>query len=250
MRDLIGSEHGGLGGFGFAAAALQLAARDPWIGWDAATRRQHLHRVVGMNRFRIRSAVHCHNLGDQCAAPVEKDKTDTRPASQIPIEEKKSFAWVKTLRDLVMTHVRTEHELRDSHRRLHLLTNIDMLTSMPSRRHLQELAEELLSSSSSEPSAPMLFDIDHFKQINERFGHAVDDAALRLAARESREARRAQDVLGPPGGDEFVARLPATAVERALRGADRITQRILAAARCWPRWATTHPSSPRAARWG
>lgn len=68
MRYLIGSEHGWLGGFGFAAAALQLAARDQWIGWDAATRRQHLHRVIGMNRFLIRSAVHCHNLASHVMA--------------------------------------------------------------------------------------------------------------------------------------------------------------------------------------
>lgn len=44
MRYLIGSEHGWLGGFGFGAAALQLRDRDQWIGWDARTRRQHLHR--------------------------------------------------------------------------------------------------------------------------------------------------------------------------------------------------------------
>jgi len=62
MRYLIGSEHGWLGGFGFGAAALQLRDRDQWIGWDALTRRQHLHRVVGMSRFLIRSAVRCQNL--------------------------------------------------------------------------------------------------------------------------------------------------------------------------------------------
>ncbi len=42
MRYLIGSAHGWLGGLGFAAAALQLADRDRWIGWDVATRREHL----------------------------------------------------------------------------------------------------------------------------------------------------------------------------------------------------------------
>jgi Domain of unknown function (DUF4338)/Transposase DNA-binding/Transposase DDE domain len=62
MRYLIGSEHGWLGGFGFGAAALQLRDRDQWIGWDAHTRRQHLHRVVGMSRFLIRSSVRCQNL--------------------------------------------------------------------------------------------------------------------------------------------------------------------------------------------
>lgn len=62
MRYLIGSGHGWLGGFGFGAAALQLRDRDQWIGWDAPTRRQHLHRVVGMSRFLIRTAVRCQNL--------------------------------------------------------------------------------------------------------------------------------------------------------------------------------------------
>jgi diguanylate cyclase (GGDEF)-like protein len=130
---------------------------------------------------------------------------------------------------LVMTHVRTENELRDSHQRLRLLANIDMLTSVPNRRHLHELAEELLSGG-GEPASLMLFDIDHFKAINDRFGHAVGDAALRLVAREAREALRAQDVLGRMGGDEFVALLPCTTVDRALYGAERITQRILSAA--------------------
>jgi hypothetical protein len=62
MRYLIASDHGWLGGFGFGAAALQLADRDQWIGWDADTRRKHLHRVVGMSRFLIRTSVHCQNL--------------------------------------------------------------------------------------------------------------------------------------------------------------------------------------------
>jgi hypothetical protein len=62
MRFLIQSEHGWLGGFGFGAAALQMADRDAWMGWDANTRRQQLHRVVGMSRFLIRGSVRCHNL--------------------------------------------------------------------------------------------------------------------------------------------------------------------------------------------
>ena len=62
MRYLIGSEHGWLGGLGFGAAAIQLAARDQWIGWDLQTRRERLYRIVGMSRFLIRAAVRCHNL--------------------------------------------------------------------------------------------------------------------------------------------------------------------------------------------
>ena len=65
MRYLIDSEHGWLGGLGFAAAALNLADRDQWIGWDAPTRRKHLHRVVGMSRFLIRQSVRCQNLASR-----------------------------------------------------------------------------------------------------------------------------------------------------------------------------------------
>jgi hypothetical protein len=65
LRYLIASEHGWLGGLGFAAAALQLAARDRWIGWSVPQRRQHLHRVVGLARFLIRPSVRCQNLASR-----------------------------------------------------------------------------------------------------------------------------------------------------------------------------------------
>ena len=65
MRYLIGSEHGWLGGLGFAASALRLADRDQWLGWDEPTRAKHQHRVVGMARFLIRPSVRCHNLASR-----------------------------------------------------------------------------------------------------------------------------------------------------------------------------------------
>jgi len=65
VRYLIGSHHGWLGGVGFAAAALHLADRDAWIGWDTETRRAYLHAVVGLSRFLIRPSVHCRNLASK-----------------------------------------------------------------------------------------------------------------------------------------------------------------------------------------
>lgn len=65
LRYLINSRHGWLGGFGFSAAALQLEARDQWIGWDKEQRQTHLHRVIGMSRFLIRPSVDCHNLASK-----------------------------------------------------------------------------------------------------------------------------------------------------------------------------------------
>ncbi|RLA38908.1 MAG: IS4 family transposase [Gammaproteobacteria bacterium] len=65
LRYLIISRHGCLGGFGFAAAALQLGDRDKWIGWDREQRQMHLHRVIGMSRFLIRPSVNCRNLASK-----------------------------------------------------------------------------------------------------------------------------------------------------------------------------------------
>jgi hypothetical protein len=65
LRYLISSQHGWLGGFGFAAAALYLADRDKWIGWDDERRRQYLQMVVGMSRFLLRPSVECRNLASK-----------------------------------------------------------------------------------------------------------------------------------------------------------------------------------------
>ena len=65
VRYLIESRHGILGGFGFAAAAIRLADRDTWIGWNEASRQAHQNRVIGMARFLIRPQVHCHNLASR-----------------------------------------------------------------------------------------------------------------------------------------------------------------------------------------
>ncbi|MBK7051963.1 MAG: DUF4338 domain-containing protein [Rhodoferax sp.] len=62
LRYLINSDHGWLGGFAFSAAALNLRDRDQWMGWDTEQHRTHLHRVLGMSRFLLRTSVHCHNL--------------------------------------------------------------------------------------------------------------------------------------------------------------------------------------------
>ena len=65
LRYLINSEHGWLGGLGFAAAARRLADRDHWIGWDEEQRRAYLDRVVALSRFLIRPSVECRNLGSK-----------------------------------------------------------------------------------------------------------------------------------------------------------------------------------------
>jgi diguanylate cyclase (GGDEF)-like protein len=71
-----------------------------------------------------------------------------------------------------------------------------------------------------------MFDIDHFKQINDRFGHAEGDEALREVARCTREVLRARDVAGRIGGDEFAMLLPETTAEEAMSVAARVATRL------------------------
>jgi hypothetical protein len=73
---LIDSEHGLLGGMGFGAAALHLADRDSWIGWDWEMRQEQLDRVIGLSRFLIRPEVHCHNLASHLLALAMRKMVD------------------------------------------------------------------------------------------------------------------------------------------------------------------------------
>jgi len=70
LHYLVHSAHGWLGGIAFAAAALQLHARDSWIGWEVEERRANLDRVVGLSRFLIRPVVHCRNLASHVLGQV------------------------------------------------------------------------------------------------------------------------------------------------------------------------------------
>jgi diguanylate cyclase (GGDEF)-like protein len=127
---------------------------------------------------------------------------------------------------LALTHERTEQDLRETQRQLRVLADIDMLTQVPNRRHFEELAGAALAGGHGGRAVLMLFDIDHFKRINDTHGHAAGDEALRVVARSAREALRTRDVLGRFGGDEFMLLLPAASVEDALGVAERITRRI------------------------
>jgi diguanylate cyclase (GGDEF)-like protein len=127
---------------------------------------------------------------------------------------------------LVLTQERTVNDLHETQRQLRVLADIDMLTQVPNRRRIEELAERIVGKMGSKPTVLMLFDIDHFKRINDTHGHATGDDALRAVARCARETLRTRDVLGRIGGDEFMLLLPGASVDHALQIADRITRRL------------------------
>ncbi|EIF35413.1 PAS domain S-box/diguanylate cyclase (GGDEF) domain-containing protein [Burkholderia sp. Ch1-1] len=68
----------------------------------------------------------------------------------------------------------------------------------------------------------LLFDLDHFKKINDQFGHGVGDTVLRVMAQRVAEVVRAQDTFGRFGGEEFALLLPCTPLDDAMRVAEKI----------------------------
>ena len=121
---------------------------------------------------------------------------------------------------------RTERQLRDSRRRLRTLANMDALTQVPNRRHFHELATRALACDPPCSAVLLIFDVDHFKHINDSLGHAMGDRALCLVSAGLIEHLRAPDVAGRHGGDEFVLLLRRASTRDAMRVAARIVGEI------------------------
>ncbi len=102
--------------------------------------------------------------------------------------------------------------------------NRDGLTGIFNRRHLQErlTAEFERAHRYNESFALIMFDLDHFKKINDNYGHLGGDAVLRTVGKRMTELLRKSDIFGRYGGEEFMLVLPGTDVVGALTLAERI----------------------------
>jgi two-component system cell cycle response regulator len=119
---------------------------------------------------------------------------------------------------------RYSDRLRDSVQDGLRLAVTDPLTGLYNRRyamnHLGQIAARAAETGRS--FAVMLLDIDHFKQVNDRHGHAAGDAVLAGVAGRMRDNLRGVDLLARFGGEEFVAALPDTTLEEARIAAERL----------------------------
>lgn len=107
---------------------------------------------------------------------------------------------------------------------LHRDARTDALTGLANRRGMQERGRIELKRAkrSGAPVSVLLGDLDHFKSINDRYGHEAGDAALVQTAAVLRGALRESDALGRWGGEEFIAVLPATSAAGAIEVAERM----------------------------
>jgi diguanylate cyclase (GGDEF)-like protein len=104
----------------------------------------------------------------------------------------------------------------------------DPLTGVFNRRHFFALAQGELERARrySRPLSAIMLDIDHFKQVNDLFGHAIGDQTLQLIAKHCRIQLRDSDILCRYGGEEFAVLLPDTDINQARVVAERLRQEI------------------------
>ncbi|MBL8057476.1 MAG: diguanylate cyclase [Anaerolineales bacterium] len=115
--------------------------------------------------------------------------------------------------------------------RVQQLAIVDGLTGLYNRRHFFALAsrEWERARRTAGVLAVLMIDLDHFKLVNDSYGHAVGDLVLRQVAALCREALRQVDVIARYGGEELIALLPDTPLTEARRAAERLRRQVAAA---------------------
>ena len=111
---------------------------------------------------------------------------------------------------------------------LEQLANIDPLTGIHNRRSFIALCEQelLKTSRTGELFSLIMFDLDHFKRINDRYGHRTGDTVLCAVVEKFRNSVRNIDIVGRWGGEEFVALLPKADAEAAMIVAHRLRYHV------------------------
>lgn len=108
--------------------------------------------------------------------------------------------------------------------KLNLASITDPLTGLRNRRGTQDAVDHLQNTGT--PFSVVALDIDHFKRVNDTFGHTIGDTVIQSVAQLMRDGSRPGDILCRNGGEEFLILLPAVAPTEAVIVAERLRQRI------------------------
>jgi diguanylate cyclase (GGDEF)-like protein len=112
-------------------------------------------------------------------------------------------------------------------RQMESIATSDPLTGVLNRRGFERDAAQRLTDSADDATGALLFiDLNDFKQINDQYGHEIGDQLLTIASERLRRSLRSCDIIGRPGGDEFVALVPDVDAEIADKLASRLTNAL------------------------
>jgi diguanylate cyclase (GGDEF)-like protein/PAS domain S-box-containing protein len=126
----------------------------------------------------------------------------------------------------VVSIVRDISERKEREEQLATAALTDSLTGLPNRRAFREAANRILNDQRVRPAALAILDIDHFKAINDSFGHDAGDEVLQSFAALAQRLRRKEDLMARIGGEEFAILLPDTSLSAALTVCDRLRAEV------------------------
>lgn len=121
---------------------------------------------------------------------------------------------------------RKNKELMEAKEQIEAMSRTDFLTGLANRRYFMERLEEAVSLAKrhSTPLSIIIADLDHFKQVNDIYGHEAGDKVLKHFAEILKQNCRREDLPARLGGEEFVVLLPQTTKENAFQFGNRICQ--------------------------
>ncbi len=144
-----------------------------------------------------------------------------------PINFRELDARVKSLlriQSLQASLAQREKELSEANAQLLVMSSTDVLTGVSNRRALEQRLHEMWEHSQRlrEPLSLVMCDIDHFKRVNDEYGHQAGDTVLQQFAQLLETEAREIDSVGRYGGEEFVLLLPGTVLDAAVTFAERL----------------------------
>ena len=177
-----------------------------------------IQQAKDLEGLKARALDHIRALRDQLRARQAEEKSQLESTRRELSRLRETLA---STRQRMAKVEKLRQKLRDD-----ALT--DPMTGLWNKRALNQRLQEALLSTDMHPLGLVVFDIDHFKKINDTYGHQAGDRALRAMAEQTAKVLRGGDVLFRYAGDEFVVMLPGTGAEEALAVAERIRESALA----------------------
>jgi len=198
----------------------------PWVstlhtGLRVSDQSLRLHGPKGESRL---YSVNCTPVGGGSA----EKRGVLVTLDDMTVIEHKNAELATTLRELR----RSRDAVEERNAQLEQLATTDPLTGIANRRTLLERLATAIESARAErsPLGCVMVDIDHFKQVNDTYGHSAGDAVIRAVAHALRKACRKEDLAARLGGEEFVLLLPGLDAEAAFDVAERVRIAVIALA--------------------
>jgi diguanylate cyclase (GGDEF)-like protein len=210
---------------------MNKAARKMWkVSDEMAERRMTYAELVNTTRQTNASGVSDDQLDKYIAERIATVRNGDPTPADVALSDGSTLRLqcaVLPTGGRMMTYTDVTDLVREAAEQHHFATT-DAMTELYNRRHFMTLADSEWQRFQryQRPLSLLIFDIDHFKFINDRLGHDAGDRAIVHIAELAREDRRPSDVLAWLGGDEFVMLLPETDIQQASAVAERLRAKV------------------------